>query len=68
MGFFNGLLIDPCLSQEGAQVHSNVPENVHQGELVSYPGPWSFQLGRSAIILVSDQELRPWRTLTGFST
>ncbi len=34
-----------------------VPENLYTGELVSYPGPWSFQLGKSGIILVSDKEL-----------
>jgi hypothetical protein len=34
-----------------------VPENLYSGELVSYPGPWEFQLGRSGIILVSDEEL-----------
>ncbi len=34
-----------------------VPENLYQGQLVSYPGPWAFEIGRAAIILVSDQEL-----------
>lgn len=34
-----------------------VPENLYTGELVSYPGPWSFMLGRAGIILVSDEEL-----------
>ena len=32
-------------------------KQVYQGELVSFPGPWSFSLGKSAIILVSDKEL-----------
>lgn len=41
----------------GAAVAQRVPEQPYQGELVSYPGPWSFQLGRSGIILVSDEEL-----------
>src|SRR5579859_7839686 len=36
---------------------TDVAENVYLGELVGYPGPWSFQLGKSAIILVSDKEL-----------
>src|SRR5579871_5365953 len=36
---------------------TNVPENLYRGELVSFPGAWSFQLGKSAIILVSDTEL-----------
>ncbi|HNR33608.1 MAG TPA: hypothetical protein PKO36_00410 [Candidatus Hydrogenedentes bacterium] len=34
-----------------------VPENLYTGELVSYPGPWSFLLHRAHIILVSDEEL-----------
>jgi hypothetical protein len=34
-----------------------VPENVYRGELVAFPGPWAFQLGKSVIILVSDPEL-----------
>ncbi len=34
-----------------------IPENVYKADLVSYPGAWSFQLGKSAIILVSDKEL-----------
>jgi hypothetical protein len=32
-------------------------ENTYRAELVSYPGPWSFQLGKSGIILVTDEEL-----------
>jgi len=28
-----------------------------RGELIGYPGPWSFLIGKSAIILVSDREL-----------
>lgn len=36
---------------------SQVTEDVYRGELVAFPGPWSFELGKSAIILVSDQEL-----------
>lgn len=35
----------------------DVPENTFRGELVSFPGAWSFQLGKSGIILVSDKEL-----------
>ena len=38
-------------------VAGDVKENVYRGELVSYPGPWSFQIGKSAIILVSDKQL-----------
>ncbi len=33
------------------------PEDVYRGELVAFPGPWSFQIGKSGIILVSDREL-----------
>lgn len=33
------------------------PEKVFSGELIRYPGPWAFQLGRSGIILVNDQDL-----------
>jgi hypothetical protein len=36
---------------------SSVPENVYRGELLTYPGPWAFQIPRSAIILVRDDEL-----------
>jgi len=36
---------------------NDVPENLYRGELVTYPGPWAFQIGRAHIILVSDQEL-----------
>lgn len=36
---------------------TRAPENVHVGELVRFPGPWSFQIGRSGAILVSDQQL-----------
>lgn len=33
------------------------PESVYQGELASFPGPWSFLLGKSHIIVVSDEQL-----------
>jgi hypothetical protein len=36
---------------------SGVPENVYRGELLTYPGPWGFQIPRSGIILVRDDEL-----------
>ena len=35
-----------------------MPENVYQGELVTYPGAWTFLLHRPHIILVSDDQLR----------
>lgn len=34
-----------------------VPDNAYVGELVAYPGAWTFQIGRPHIILVNDQEL-----------
>lgn len=36
---------------------AKVADDAYRGELVSFPGPWAFQIGKSAIILVSDQEL-----------
>ena len=33
------------------------PERVVTGELVSFPGPWGFQIPRSSVILVRDQDL-----------
>jgi hypothetical protein len=36
---------------------ARVPENVYRGELIAYPGPWAFDIGRAHIILVSDREL-----------
>lgn len=46
----------------GATYHATaeanaVAEDVYQGELVSFPGPWSFKLGKAGIILVTDEEL-----------
>jgi len=35
----------------------DVPENLYTGELVSYPGAYSFLIGKQGIILVSDAEL-----------
>jgi hypothetical protein len=34
-----------------------VPEVVYRGELLAYPGPWGYQIGKSGIILVTDEEL-----------
>ena len=36
---------------------NRVPEDVYVGELISYPGPWAYQLPGAGIILVSDEEL-----------
>ncbi len=38
-------------------MNDHVPENLYTGELISYPGPWSFEIGRSSLILVRDSEL-----------
>ena len=38
-------------------MENRVPEDVYTGELISYPGPWAFQIPRAGIILVSDEEL-----------
>jgi len=35
----------------------HIPEDVYLGELISYPGPYAFQLPGAGIILVSDEEL-----------
>lgn len=43
-----------CCAQEP---QSAPQEQVYQGELVAFPGPWGFSIGKSAIILVSDKEL-----------
>ena len=50
------LLAGAALPQEDT-ADMSVPENLYVGELVSYPGPFAFQLGKQAIILVSDAEL-----------
>ena len=34
-----------------------VPENLYAAQAMSFPGQWSFHLGRSGIILVDDQQL-----------
>lgn len=46
-----------ALSGGAAEDRPRVPENPYRGELVSYPGAWSFQFGKYPIILVSDKEL-----------
>jgi len=33
------------------------PEKVYETDLIRYPGAWAFDLGKSGIILVSDQDL-----------
>ena len=34
-----------------------IPENLYTGDVVAYPGPWSFGLEKAQMILVSDQDL-----------
>lgn len=46
----------PCPAQT-TTTRGAVPENIYRGELVSYPGPWAFQIGRAHLILVSDAEV-----------
>lgn len=43
-------------AEEGLMTAS-APEQVYRGELVAYPGPWAFTIGRSHIIYVSDEQL-----------
>ncbi len=38
-------------------MNNQVPEDVYVGDLVSFPGPWAFQIPKHGIILVSDNEL-----------
>jgi len=45
--------INPAAGQTEEIVH----EQVIAGDLVRFPGPWHFRLGRSSIILVTDNEL-----------
>src|ERR1051326_7553535 len=45
------------MEKNSAEPNGKVPENLYRGELVTFPGAWSFQLGKSMIILVSDAEL-----------
>ncbi len=55
VGVVLGLLI--CATAGGETFPPTVPENLYRGDLVSFPGPWSFTLGKSHIILVTDEEL-----------
>ncbi len=54
-----GIVLAVAASDTGAEpaMTPRVPENVYSADLVSFPGAWSFLLGKAAIILVSDQEL-----------
>jgi hypothetical protein len=36
---------------------AQAPELVYRGELLSFPGPWSYQIRASSIILTTDDEL-----------
>src|SRR6185503_13110473 len=35
----------------------DVPELVYRGDLLTFPGPWAFQIRREAVILVTDEDL-----------
>jgi len=43
--------------KDKGDMNTSIPENLYRGEVVSYPGPWSFLLEKQSIILVSDQDL-----------
>lgn len=51
-----GVFLGGVTMNAGAEAKA-VAEDVYRGELVSFPGPWSFTLGKSGIILVTDEEL-----------
>ncbi len=50
------VLLSPAARGEDSP-SPRVPENLYQGELVSYPGPWAFMIPKSGIILVNDEQL-----------
>ncbi len=47
-----------AISQEKRTMDIREPEQLYRGDLVSFPGPWAFQIGRAHVILVSDQDLK----------
>ena len=54
---FMAMMSAAAFGEMGSAMETNVPENVYSGDLVRYPGPWAFQLGKAGVILVSDQDL-----------
>lgn len=54
---FAVLAIHAALPGSGPSTQPAVPENVYRGDLLAFPGAWSFHIGKSAIILVSDEQL-----------
>jgi len=52
------LALAPVVCPAPARAQDTVPENVYQGELVSFPGPYAFLLHRPHIILINDDQLR----------
>src|SRR5579884_3137989 len=54
---WSGLCFWPALGQSGQHMQSGARESVYRSDLVTFPGPWAFQIGKSAIVLVSDKEL-----------
>ena len=58
--FFLPVLIISAVHAQASEGNATdlVPENVYQGELVSFPGPYAFLLNRPHIILINDDQLR----------
>jgi hypothetical protein len=52
------LVLDLHAAQGEITAQERVPEKVYEADMVTFPGPWAFQLHKSHIILVTDQELR----------
>lgn len=46
------------LTQSAFGEELTIPERTYRGELVQYPGPWAYEIPKSHIILVSDEEVR----------
>jgi hypothetical protein len=55
------LAVVALAAKERAMADDRMPESIYRGELVAYPGAWGFHVGKSGVILVSDQEL-DWLT------
>lgn len=41
----------------GIMAVGEAPENVYATDLIAFPGPWAFEIGKSGIILVDDKQL-----------
>ncbi|MBX7259940.1 MAG: hypothetical protein K1Y02_26535, partial [Candidatus Hydrogenedentes bacterium] len=51
------VLLMPVAGAQDQPASAPPPENLYQTDLLSFPGPWAFELGKSGIILVEDQQL-----------